>query len=226
MTNNEHYIGHRSRLRQRLLTSNRGALPDYEILELILCLAKPRGDVKPLAKKLIEEFGSFAKAINAPMENLLKIPDVGEGIIGAFRAVNEAACRLIKEQAYEKPILESWKSLVDYCRATMGHIRTEQFRVIYLDSKNMVIVDELQEIGTVDYVAIYPREIMKKALHAEASAIIIVHNHPSGNTKPSKADIEITKQIVQISSLMGITVHDHVIISDRNHYSFKSNGLI
>jgi DNA repair protein RadC len=226
MIKQQHYVGHRTRLKERLLASGRGELPDYEILELILCLALPRRDVKPLAKKLIEEFGSFAKAINATEHNLMALEGVGTSVVAAFRAVNEAAARLIKEEITTKPIIESWKSLLDYCRATMGHIKTEQFRIIYLDRKNMVIADELQEIGTVDHVAVYPREIMKKALHIDASAIILVHNHPSGNTNPSKADIAMTKQIMQIGSLMSISLHDHIIISNKSHYSFKSNGLL
>jgi DNA repair protein RadC len=221
-----HYLGHRSRLRKRLLDSKQGQLPDYEILELILCLSYPRTDVKPLAKKLIEEFGSFAKVINLSPEILSKVKGVAESVISSFRIIQEAASRLIKEEISSKPIIESWKALLDYCRATMGHINTEQFRVLYLDRKNMVIADELQEFGTVNQVAIYPREIMKKALHHEASSIILVHNHPSGNTKPSRADIEMTKQISQIGILMGIDIHDHIIVSSKNYFSFKSNGLL
>ncbi|MFN7039080.1 MAG: RadC family protein [Alphaproteobacteria bacterium] len=218
--------GHRQRLRTRLIDSPKGALPDYEVLELILFLAKPRGDTKPLAKELINKFGSFAKVISANSDSLKHIHGVGEAVIAAFRIIQEGAVRLIKEEVINSPILESWKCLIDYCRATMGHIKTEQFRVLYLDRKNMIIADDLQEAGTVDYVPVFPREIIKRALYLEASSIILVHNHPSGNTKPSKADIEITKRIMQIGEMLGISLHDHVIISNKNHYSFKTNGLL
>ncbi|RYE14653.1 MAG: DNA repair protein RadC [Rickettsiales bacterium] len=221
-----HQIGHRQRLRDRLIKSNKGSLPDYEILELILCLAKPRGDTKPLAKTLITEYGSFARVISANSNSLQHIHGIGESVIAAFRVIQEGAIRLIKEDVTENNILESWKSLIDYCRATMGHISTEQFRVLYLDRKNMIIADDLQEHGTVDQISIFPREIIKRALYLESSAIILVHNHPSGNTKPSNVDIELTKRIMQISEMLGIALHDHIIISSKKHYSFKNNGLI
>jgi DNA repair protein RadC len=226
MREKPHFLGHRERLRSRLLESRKGSLPDYEILELLLCLAKPRGDMKPLAKELIARFGSFARVLNATAEQLSEIDGIGPAVLASLRVVHEAACRLIKEDVTENPILESWKSLLDYCRATMGHIKTEQFRVLYLDKKNMVIKDELQELGTVDHTPVYPREIVKQALYLEASNIILVHNHPSGNTKPSQADIDVTKRIMQACQIVGITVHDHVIISSKSHFSFKTHGLM
>ena len=204
------HIGHRQRLRTRLLNSSKNSLPDYEILELILYLAKPRGDTKPLAKKLIKLYGSLARVLSADADSLKHIDDVGEAVIASFRIILEGATRLIKEELIEKPILESWKTLIDYCRATMGHISIEQFRVLYLDSKNMIIADDLQENGTVDHVPILPREIIKRALYLGSSSIILIHNHPSGNTKPSKMDIEITKRIMQIGEMLGISLHDHV----------------
>jgi DNA repair protein RadC len=221
-----HYLGHRTRLRQRLLESLPGSLPDYEILELILCLARPRVDMKPLAKMLINEYGSFARVINASQDALLKNFGVGESIVSLFRIIQEGSTRLIKEELQEKPIIGSWHKLLEYCRATMGHIQTEQFRVLYMDKKNMLIADELQQYGTTDQTHIYPREIVKRALYIEASAIIIVHNHPSGNTKPSKEDIEITKLVQQSCHIFGIDLHDHVIISNQSYYSFKSYGLL
>ncbi len=221
-----HYLGHRERLRARLLASKKGTLPDYEILEMLLFATKPRGDTKPLAKQLITEFGSFARVINAPPEVLKKVKGVGDGVVATFRIVQEASIRLIKEEVTEKTVLQSWKSLLDYCRATMGHLKTEQFRVLFLDTKNQVIADELQEVGTIDRAAVYPREIVKRALYLEAASIILVHNHPSGDTKPSRADIDITKQIIAAAGTVNIQVHDHVIISHKSHYSFKSNGII
>lgn len=221
-----HYYGHRERLKKRFLSSASGSLPDYEILELLLCMAKPRSDQKPLAKSLLDIYGSLAQVLTADKNSLLNINGIGINVITTLKIVQEAAIRLVKEDMTSKPILESWKNLLDYCRATMGHIRTEQFRVLFLDVKNMIIADELQEHGTIDHIQIYPREILKRALFLGASSLILVHNHPSGNIKPSKADIDVTKQLLQSALLMEITIHDHVIISNKNHYSFKANGLL
>lgn len=221
-----HYTGHRKRLRTRLLASKKGTLPDYEILELLLFFAHPRADTKPLAKQLIAEFGSLGKVLHAAPEALMAIKGVNSAAIAAFRLVQEASIRLVKEEVTEKTVLQSWKALLDYCRATMGHLKTEQFRVLFLDTKHQVIADEVQEVGTIDRAAVYPREIVKRALYLEAAAVILVHNHPSGDTKPSRADIDITKQIVAAAATVGIQVHDHVIISNRSHYSFKSHGVM
>ena len=221
-----HYTGHRERLRQRLLQSKKGSLPDYEILEMLLFPTRPRGDVKPLAKALITEFGSFARVVNADPELLRRIPGIGDSVIAILRTVQEAAVRLVKEEMMEKPVVQSWKALLDYCRATMGHNKTEQFRILYLNKQHMIIADELQEVGTVDRAAVYPREVVKRALYLEAAAIILVHNHPGGDTKPSRADIDITKQIMQGAAVVGVELHDHVIISSKSHYSFKSHGVI
>lgn len=221
-----HYKAHRLRLRKKLIEAKIGSLPDYEILELILCMALPRKDVKPLAKELIKKYGSLARTINTPGDTLIQNKGIGESTVAIFKAVLEASVRLIKEDITQRPIIESWKSLLDYARASMGHLNTEQFRILYLNKKNMVIADELQESGTIDHVAVYPREIMKKALYREAAAIILIHNHPSGNTRPSKADVELTKQIVQAALALDIKVHDHIIISSKEHYSFKAHGIM
>ncbi len=221
-----HYTGHRGRLRQRLLASKKGELPDYEVLEVLLFAASPRSDVKPLAKDLITKFGSLAKVLNASEEEFSDIKGVNESAIAQFRVVQEAAERLLKEEITEKTILQSWKALIDYCRASMGHLKQEQFRILFLDRKNTLIADDLQEAGTVDQTPVYPREVVKRALQLEASAIIMVHNHPSGDTTPSKADIAVTKQIQQALNTINVKLHDHVIISSAGHYSFKSHMII
>jgi DNA repair protein RadC len=226
VTEQPHFIGHRERLRERLLRSPQGSLPDYEILELLLCLAKPRGDVKPLAKKLIAEYGSLAKLLSADPGVLIHSKDVGTAIIASFRLVQEVAARLIKEELHHKPIFETWKALLDYVRATQGTMSTETLRILYLNKSHMLIADELQTVGSVDLIPIIPREIAKRAICLDASAIIMVHNHPSGITKPSRADLEVTQQMVHSLGVLGIDLHDHVIISQQSHYSFKANGLI
>lgn len=221
-----HHTGHRKRLRERFLVSKKGGLPDYEILEILLFSSHPRGDVKPLAKELIAKFGSLAKAINADTSELNKIKGINEQALAQFRAVQEASERLIKEEVIAKPILQSWKALLDYCRASMGHLTKEQFRILFLNKKNMVIADDLQEAGTVDQTPVYPREVVKRAVQLDASAVILVHNHPSGDTTPSKADVVITKQIETALKAVGISLHDHLIISSADHYSFKTNRII
>jgi DNA repair protein RadC len=221
-----HYIGHRHRLRERFLKSKKGSLPDYEVLEILLFSSHQRGDVKPLAKDLIARFGSLAKVLNANPAELLAIKGVNESSVAQMRVVQEAVERLLKDDVDEKPVLQSWKALLDYCRASMGHLTSEQFRILFLNRKNMLISDELQEVGTIDQTPVYPREVVKRALQLEASSIILVHNHPSGDTTPSKADISLTKQIQQAAATIGVIVHDHLIVSSKGHYSFKTNGII
>ena len=221
-----YHAGHRGRLRQRLLASGKGELPDYEILEMVLFSSHPRGDVKPLAKELIKRFGSLAKVLNASSENLISVKGVNESAAAQFRAVQEAAERLLKGDVLEKPILQSWKALIDYCRASMGYLKKEQFRILFLDRKNMLISDELQEAGTVDQTPVYPREIVKRALQLEASSVIMVHNHPSGDLAPSKADVTVTKKVEVALGTVGVVLHDHVIVSSKGHYSFKSHRLL
>ncbi|PIR39044.1 MAG: hypothetical protein COV35_05035 [Alphaproteobacteria bacterium CG11_big_fil_rev_8_21_14_0_20_39_49] len=221
-----HYAGHRQRLKERFLSSSKGVLPDYEILEMLLFASHPRGDVKPLAKELISVFGSLAKVLNASEPELATIKGVNISAIAHIKVVQEAAERLLKEDIDDRPILQSWKALLDYCRASMGHLKSEQFRILFLNKRNILISDELQETGTVDQTPVYPREIVKRALHLEASAIILVHNHPSGDVKPSTADINLTKQIIKALDTVNIIVHDHLIVSSKKHYSFKTNRLI
>ena len=221
-----HYLGHRQRLRERFLESGGEGMPDYEILEMLLFSSKPRGDVKPLAKQLIQEFGSLAAVLSTSRNDLVKINGIGESAIAAIKLAHVAATRLLQANLPEKPILQSWKALLDYCRATMGYNKTEQFRIFFLDRKNKLIADELQQEGTVDHTPVYPREVVKRALDLGASAIILVHNHPSGDPTPSQADIDMTRKIIQAATPLNITIHDHLIMGSNDHYSFAANGLL
>ncbi len=187
------HAGHRQRIREKLLSSKPDLVPDYEILEILLCMALPRRDTKVLAKELIAKYGSFAKVISAEHTSLLEITGVGQSVLACFQLVKEGATRLIKDEIINKPVISSWKSLLNYCRSLMGHIKKEVFLVLYLNNQNELIGEDLQDYGTVDQINIYPREIVKRALFFNASAIILVHNHPSGSTKASKADIEPNK---------------------------------
>jgi len=220
-----HYHGHRKRLRERFLKEPKG-LADYEILEVILFAASSRSDVKPLAKELIAEFGSLAKVLTADIAVLGKVEGMNENAVAAIKTVREAASRLLYTAAKEKSVLNSWLKLLDYCRAEMGHLKIEQFRILFLNSKNMLIADEVQGEGTINHTLAYPREIVKRALELSASSIILVHNHPSGDPSPSRADIDLTQQIIAAAKSLELKVHDHLIISETEHYSFKSNGLI
>ena len=221
-----HYVGHRQRLRQRFLAGGAEALADYELLEIILFPAKPRGDVKPLAKALVRKFGTFGKVLTADPSALRDVDDVGDAAVSAIKVVHVAMQRLLKEEVEERPVIQSWTALLDYCRLSMGHNTIEQFRILFLNQKNMLIADEVQQTGTVDHTPVYPREVIKRALELGAAAIILVHNHPSGDPSPSRADIEITKQIIRAASAVNIEIHDHLVISESSHYSFKSHGLI
>lgn len=226
MSDKPHYIGHRKRLRERFLKSGHQALHDYELVELLLFSAKPRGDVKPLAKRLIETYGSFADLISADAKTLSLEEGLGEVAICSLKAVQASAERLLQEQVLNKPVLSSWQMLLDYCRASMAYHGVEQFRVLYLNRKNVLIADELQQRGTVDHTPVYPREVIKRALELDASALIMVHNHPSGDTTPSQADIEMTKRIKNIARPLSVELHDHVIVGRKGYYSFKSRGLL
>jgi DNA repair protein RadC len=219
-------IGHRARLRDRLLKSKSGQLPDYELLELLLCLALPRKDTKQLAKDLIVKHKTFADVITAERESLMDNQGVGESVLACFKLVQEAVIRITKEELIQKPIISSWHSLINYCRASIGHNQKESFMILYLNNQNELISEELQEYGTIDQISVYPREIAKRALLLNASAIILVHNHPSGNTKASKADIDLTNKIANALSAFKIIVHDHIIISKKGAFSFKSEGLL
>ena len=220
------YIGHRERLRQRFLKGGADALPDYELLELVLYSALPRRDTKPLAKALLARFGSFADVISARPERLMEVDGVGKGVVAGLKVLHAAALRLSQAEALNRTALSSWSSLIDYCRASMAYHDKEQFRILFLDRKNKIIADEVQQEGTVDHTPVYPREVIKRALELSATAIILVHNHPSGDPTPSRADIDMTKRIVEASEKLSITVHDHVIIGREGHASFRQLGLI
>jgi len=218
--------GHRERLRARFLKGGADAMPDYELLELTLFAALPRRDTKPLAKALLARFGSFAEVIAAPRARLMEVKGVGEGVANHLKIVEAAAHRLAKTQVIGRPALSSWTALLDYCTAAMARIQNEEFRVLFLDRKNVLIADEVQNRGTVDHTPVYPREIVKRALELSASAIILVHNHPSGDPTPSKADIAMTREIVGAAKALGLAVHDHLVIGRGGHASFKSLGLL
>jgi DNA repair protein RadC len=221
-----HYLGHRERLRKRFREAGPDALPDYELLELVLFRAAPRRESKPLAKALIARFGTFAEALNAPEELLREIPGIGEAAITELKLVRAAALRLMRGEVLERPVLTSWSHVLDYCRASMGFASKEQFRVLFLDKRNQIIADEVQQTGTVDHTPVYVREVVKRALELSATAIVLVHNHPSGDPTPSRADIEMTKQIVAAAKPLGVVVHDHIIVGKQGHASLKGLGLI
>jgi len=221
-----HYLGHRERLRKRFRDGGSDALPDYELLELVLFRAMPRRDTKPLAKAILARFGSFAEAMNAPDDLLLEVPGLGEAAVTEIKLVRAAALRLMRGEVLERPVLASWQQVLDYCRAAMGFEAKEQFRILFLDKRNQLIADEVQQTGTVDHTPVYVREVVKRALELSATAIVLVHNHPSGDPTPSRADIEMTKQIVSSAKNLGIVVHDHIIVGKQGHASFRGLGLI
>lgn len=226
MSTKPHYFGHRQRLKDRFMRDAGASLPDYEMLELVLFLAKPRAEVKPLAKALITRFGSFADVISADAKELVAVKGIGENTAVALKTIQAAAIRLAREQVMNQPVISSWQKLLDYCRASLAFAKTEEFRVLFLDRKNVLIADEMQQTGTVDHTPVYPREVVKRALDLGASAIIMVHNHPSGDPTPSKGDIEMTKEVREACEKLGISLHDHLIIGKSGHASFKSLGLM
>ncbi len=221
-----HYHGHRERLRERFREAGAQAVNDYELLELVLFRAIPQRDVKPLAKDLIAKFGSFAEAISAPPARLAEVKGIGDAAITELRIVHAAANRLARGQVQKRPVLSSWSSVIDYCRTAMAFAEKEQFRVLFLDKRNQLIVDELQQVGTVDHTPVYPREVVKRALELSATALILVHNHPSGDPTPSHADIEMTQTIIKVAGPLGIAVHDHIVVGKEGHASFRSLRLI
>ena len=221
-----HYHGHRERLRARFREAGADAVVDYELLELVLFRAIPQRDVKPLAKQLIEKFGSFAEAIAAPATRLKEIKGLGEAAITEIKIVHAAAGRIAKGQVKARTVLSSWSAVLDYCRTMMAFAEKEQFRILFLDKRNHLIADELQQTGTVDHTPVYPREVVKRALELSASAIILVHNHPSGDPTPSHADIQMTLSIQAIAKPLGISVHDHIIVGKDGHASLKGLKLI
>ncbi|MBM3601955.1 MAG: JAB domain-containing protein [Alphaproteobacteria bacterium] len=220
------HLGHRRRLKRRFLDGGPGALADYELLELLLFSAILQKDTKPLAKDLLRRFGGFAEVIAAPAPALREVDGVGDSVIVALKTVEASALLMMRERVLNQPVISSWQQLVDYCRAGMAAQPIEQFRILFLDRKNQLITDEVQQRGTVDHTPVYPREVAKRALELSASAIIMVHNHPSGDTTPSRADIEMTKEVAKALSALGLTLHDHVIVARSGHTSFKSRGLL
>jgi DNA repair protein RadC len=213
-------------LRARFLKGGADAMPDYELLELTLFAAIPRRDTKPLAKALLKRFGSFAEVIAAPRARLLEIPGVGESVASHLKIVEAAAQRLAKTKVMGRPALSSWPALLDYCTAAMARSEKEEFRVLFLDRKNHLMADEVQNRGTVDHTPVYPREIIKRALELGASSLILVHNHPSGDPTPSKADIAMTREIAGAAKALGIALHDHLVVGRGGNASFKSLGLL
>ena len=221
-----HYYGHRERLRERFREAGPEALSDYELLEAVLFRALPRRDVKPLAKTLIATFGSFAEVISAPEARLEKIKGVGAATITDLKIVHAAASRLLRGEVKKRAVLSSWSAVLDYCRTAQAFANREEFRVLFLDKRNQLIADEIQQIGTVDHTPVYPREVVKRALELSATAVILVHNHPSGDPTPSRADIQMTQQIIAVASPLGISVHDHIIVGKEGHASLKGLKLI
>lgn len=221
-----HYLGHRQRLRERFLTGGAEALADYELLELLLFQARPRVDTKPLAKALMKRFGSFAAVMAASPRELAEVAGMGEASIVALKTVEAAALLMTRQQLIDRPVIGSWKKLLDYCHAAMAHQKVEQFRLLFLDNKNALIADEVQQRGTVNHTPVYPREVVKRALELGATAIIMCHNHPSGDPTPSEDDIAMTREVAEVAGRLGIALHDHVIIGRNGHRSFRSMGLL
>lgn len=217
---------HRARLRERFMNGGAGAMPDYELLELLLFRAIPRQDVKPLARRLIATFGDLARVLAAPVARLSAVEGVGPTVVTELKLVGAAAQRMARGRVMQRPVLSGWDALLDYCHTAMSHRETEMFRVLYLDRKNVLIADEEQARGTVDHVPVYPREIVKRALELNASALILVHNHPSGDPTPSEQDILLTNQIHDALSVMGIVLHDHLVIGKSRETSFRSAGYL
>jgi DNA repair protein RadC len=218
--------GHRSRLRQRLLEGNDDALGDHEVIEMLLMQAVPRRDMKPLARTLLDRFGSLAGVLTADARTLAAHPGMGEATAAALKIVVLAARRLARQRVREAPVIGSWQTLIDYLTIDMAHLTRERVRVLYLNARNMLILDEHVGDGSIDEAAIHPREVIRRALDLGATALILVHNHPSGNAQPSRADIEITNRIAEAGRLLGVTVHDHVVIGREGHVSLKAKGLI
>lgn len=217
---------HRARLRQRFLDGGAAALPDYELLELLLFRAIPRQDVKPLARRLLDTFGDVASVLSAPLTRLLAVEGVGPAVATELKVVEACAHRMARARVLRRHVVSSWAQLLDYCHTVMAHREQEQFRVLFLDRKNVLIADEEQARGTVDHVPVYPREVVKRALELNASALILVHNHPSGDPTPSQADIDMTMQIEKAAQALGLVLHDHLIIGRERELSFRAEGLL
>ena len=213
-------------MRKRFDEAGADALPDYELLELLLCQALPRRDVKPLAKRLIDRFGTVGGVLGAEKGALKEVAGVGDGVVHTLKLVEALGVRTLREAVIGRPVIGTWQAVLDYCTARLGNSKTEHFRVLFLDNHNALIADEEQQQGTVDHVVLYPREVIKRALEHGASAVVLVHNHPSGNPSPSRADIELTKEVAKAGATLGVTVHDHLVIGRSRHVSFREAGLL
>ena len=217
---------HRQRMRARLLTAGPESVADHELLEMVLFLALPRRDTKPIARALLSRFGSFAGSIAAPMADLRGIDGLGDAGVAALKTVQAAALRLVRAELRDRPVLTNWSALLDYLSAVMARDRVEQFRVLFLDNKNRLIADEAQSRGTVNHTPVYPREVVKRALELHASALILAHNHPSGDPAPSQDDIAMTREIKAAASALGLVLHDHVVVGNGATLSFRAQGLL
>lgn len=224
-TEKPHYLGHRQRLKERYAQAGVDGLSSYELIELMLFLAIPRGDVKPLAKELSAKYPDLPTLLNADAHDLQKIKGVGEGVVHLLRLFRDVGLKLLQQKIVHKPVLSNWNEVLDYCMAAMSHLKIEQTRLLFLDRKNQLLGDEIQQTGTVNHTPLYPREVVKRALDLGASAIILVHNHPTGDPTPSQADIDVTRQLYLAGKPLGIQLHDHVIIGKGEHVSLKSMGL-
>jgi DNA repair protein RadC len=220
------HLGHRARMREKLLNAGPDALLDHELLEMVLFLALPRRDTKPIARALLARFGSFANAIAAPLHELREVEGLGEAGAAALRTVQAAALRLARAEVIDRPVLNNWDRLLDYLTAALTRERVEQFRVLFLDTRNRLIADEAQARGTVNHTPVYPREVVKRALELQATALILVHNHPSGDPTPSRADLEMTQEIKAAAGSLGIVLHDHLVVGNGRHLSFRREGLL
>ncbi len=218
--------GHRARLRARLLTAGADALADHELLELVLFIALPRRDTKPIARALLTRFGSFAASVAAPPRELSAVEGLGEAGIAALKTIQAASLRLARAEVINRPVLAHWDALMAYLNAMLARERVEQFRLLFLDARNRLLADEAQSRGTVDHTPVYPREVVKRALELHATALILVHNHPSGDPQPSRADIDMTREIKTAAEGLGITLHDHVIIGNGRWFSLRREGLL
>lgn len=217
---------HRARLRARFTDGGAAAMPDYELLELLLFRSIPRQDVKPLARRLLDTFGDINRVVTAPVARLVQVPGVGEAVAQDLKIMEAVAQRMMRARVMQRPVLSSWDALLDYCHTAMAHRDTEQFRILFLDRKNVLIADEEQARGTVDHVPVYPREVVKRALELNASALILVHNHPSGDPTPSQADIAMTEQVQLAAQALGIVLHDHLVIGKEREVSFRAQGYL
>jgi DNA repair protein RadC len=220
------HLGHRARMRQRLLTAGPTALLDHELLEMLLFTALPRRDTKPIARALLARFGGFAGAIAAPATDLLRVEGLGEAGLAAFKTVQAAALRLARAELRGRPLLDTWDRLADYLAAALAREPVEQVRVLFLDTRNRLIADEAQARGTVNHTPVYPREVVKRALELHATALILVHNHPSGDPTPSRADVEMTAEVKSAAGVLGIVLHDHLILGNGRWTSFRREGLL